>query len=509
MTGKTARTEGIRFLLGEEARQLEDIDPNTTVLEYLRRVEGLTGTKEGCAEGDCGACTVVVAERSGDDGLTYRTVNACILFIGALDGRQLITVEHLQGAGGGLHPVQRAMVEAHASQCGFCTPGFVMSLFALTMNATDTPGRRRIDDELAGNLCRCTGYGPIIAAARQACKVQACQDQAGQEAGQPPAEARAQTEKRINQRLRRMESPETLHLKGRHGEYFAPKTAAALGEILARRPDATMVAGATDAGLWITKQGRRLDPMVYVGQVAELKEIHLIDEFLVIGAAVTFDQAHQAIAGEYADFGELIRRIGARQVRNQGTIGGNIANGSPIGDSPPALIALGATLVLNRGGGLREMPLEDFFIEYGRQDLNPGEFVQAVRLPRRRGEDGFRCYKVAKRFDQDISAVLGAFNITLENGRVARARICYGGMAGTPQRALACEQAIIGRPWTEETVRAGRRALRRDFTPMTDQRAGAAYRMAVAQNLLTKAHMETTNAEWPTRLVGKREAAHG
>jgi xanthine dehydrogenase small subunit len=476
----------IRFLLGDEERRIADIDPTMTVLNYLRREERLVGTKEGCAEGDCGACTVILGEV--EDGATrYRAVNACIQFVPTLDGKQLLAVEHLKTESGEAHPVQRAMVEAHGSQCGFCTPGFVMSMVALQAEGGPM-GRGRIDDALAGNLCRCTGYGPIIDAARR----------------MGPAsrhDTGALNGKAIARRLERLADGETVTMESAGTRYFAPRDIAGLTRLLGQYPDACLVAGATDVGLWVTKQHRRLNPVIYLGAVRDLKRLEEVDGFLEVGAAVTFEDALGALAGLTPDLGELARRIGSRQIRNAGTIGGNIANGSPIGDMPPALIALGAVLRLRHGEIVRELPLEDYFIAYGEQDRAPGEFVEAVRVPLG-AADGLRCYKISKRFDQDITAVLGAFNLTIDNGMVQAARICFGGMAATPKRALACEAAIIGMPWSQDTLAAGRAALAEEFQPISDMRASADYRLSVALNLLTKAFIETTEPATASRLVG-------
>lgn len=480
--------DSVKFLLGNEVKELREVDPNMTVLEYLRLEEHLTGTKEGCAEGDCGACTVAVGTLNGDT-VSYQSINACIKFLPTLDGKQLLTVEHLKSASGALHPVQQAMVDTHGSQCGFCTPGFVMSMFVLGEEGGEV-SRPRIDDALAGNLCRCTGYGAIIEAAEIVAPA--------------PSVAGPETVAA----LKALQSDETLSLDGPSGQYFAPRTTGELASLLSKHEDATILAGATDVGLWVTKQHRRLSPIIYIGDVAELAEIKKTDSVLEIGAAVTYSDVHAAIADLYLDFGELVRRIGSRQIRNAGTIGGNIANGSPIGDSPPALIALGARLVLRSASGVRELPLEDFFIEYGKQDRRPDEFVEKVILPLTSDGD-FRCYKISKRFDQDITASLGAFNLTIRDGKVADARICFGGMAGTPQRATASETALIGKEWSRQTVEAGCAALEQDFTPLSDMRASAEYRMKVAKNLLRKYYVETTAGDTATRLVGEGALVHG
>ncbi|MBN8195595.1 xanthine dehydrogenase small subunit [Thalassospira povalilytica] len=485
----------IRFLLGNEERSLRDVDPQMTVLEYLRLSERKSGTKEGCAEGDCGACTVVLGEPDGKGGMAYRTVNACIQFVPTLDGKQLLTVEHLKSSDGTLHPVQQAMVDTHGSQCGFCTPGFVMSLYQLWLDGGEDD-RGAINDALAGNLCRCTGYGPIIEAARKA----------GGVAANDAAEQKRRSD--IAARLSAMvDGAGTLALEHPAGRYYAPQTSDELAALLVQHPDATVLAGGTDVGLWVTKMLKRLDPIIYIGDVADLKSVSETEDALIIGAGVTYSHAHDALGRVAADVGELVRRIGSRQIRNAGTVGGNIANGSPIGDTPPALIALGAKIVLRMGDVRREVALEDFFVTYGKQDRHPGEFVQSVIVPKPAKGVVFKAYKISKRFDQDITAVLGAFAIKVVEGKVAEFRAAFGGMAGTPMRAAKCEAAIIGKDWNEASLNAAQLALAKDFAPMTDMRASKEYRMLVAQNLLTKLFIETNAPEIATRLVGK-EAAH-
>jgi xanthine dehydrogenase small subunit len=368
-----------------------------------------------------------------------------------------------------------------------------MSLLALWLNE-DRPGDDRIRDVLAGNLCRCTGYAPIIAAARLM-----------YELGDRLDEALAITVAKLTASLGEP-NDDTLVLQHNGRRFIAPATADALADVLVESPDATIVAGATDVGLWVTKQMRVLRDVVYVGRIEELRRIEETVESLEIGGAVTFAEAETALAALYPDFGELIRRTGGLQVRNVGTIGGNIANGSPIGDSPPALIAIGATLVLRRGGVRRSLPLEAFYIAYGKQDRRPGEFVERISVPKPAPNATFRVYKISKRFDQDISALCGAFLVELADGVVTKARIAFGGMAGTPKRASAVEAALLGHVWTEATIRIAMEALPTDYAPLTDWRASADYRSKVAANLLLKFYSESTGAE--ARLVGARRLAH-
>lgn len=477
----------VRFILAGQVVEVRNCKPTRTVLEFLREDKGLTGTKEGCAEGDCGACTVVVGELHGD-GIRYQAVNSCIQFLPTLDGKQLVTVEDLADSNTDLHAVQQAMVDQHGSQCGFCTPGFVMSLFAMYHDAPErNVERAEIDLGLAGNLCRCTGYAPIVRAAEQALKAQR-KDRFSEE------------RKQAIEQLKSIQPTGTLDVVNDNGRFFAPRSINELCELLQNHPQAIMVAGATDVGLWVTKQLRKLDTVIYLGAVAELKLIEDDGNNLKIGAVVSYTDATDAITARYPAFRPLIERIGATQVRNAGTIGGNIANGSPIGDMPPGLIAAGARLTLRNTKGQRSIDLEDYFISYGKQDLRAGECVEQIRLPVPPDDQIFATYKVCKRFEQDISAVCGAFSLQIENGTVKNARVCFGGMAEIPKRAAACEQTLNGKTWNLETINQAMQAMLDDFTPLTDMRASAQYRMRVAQNLLHRFFLEHTANPYPVRL---------
>ena len=438
----------VTFLLNGETTHVRNVQATQTLLDWLRETRGLSGTKEGCNEGDCGACSVVVQDEGGTKAL-----NACILFMPQLQGKTVRTVEGVSGPDGELHPVQEAMIEHHGSQCGFCTPGFIASMVAAHSNgATDH------DDQLAGNLCRCTGYAPIIRAA------EAAQDQpvpTWVKDNLPTVEASSE---------------------------FQPTSSDELAEIYAAHPDATLVAGATDVGLWVTKQLRALDPVIFLGRCADLKNISVSDTELSFGAMVDMNAMRAAIEPHHPFYGEMLRRYASTQIRNAATLGGNVANGSPIGDNPPALIALGATLHLRKGDTKRSMPIEDFFIAYGKQDRAPGEFVEKITIPRQ--EDRLKVYKLSKRFDQDISAVLGAFNISVSAGVVTSARIAFGGMAATPKRATKVEAALLGAKWSKEGIAPALAAFAEDYTPMSDMRASASYRLETARNLLRRYLLE-------------------
>ena len=435
----------VAFSLNGEAISVEAA-PTRTLLDWLREDRGLCGTKEGCNEGDCGACTVMVTDANG-----ARALNACILFMPQLDGKAVRTVEGVASPTGELHPVQQAMIDHHGSQCGFCTPGFVVSMATAHRN-----GRTDHDDQMAGNLCRCTGYAPIIRAAEAA------------------------TDRPI---------PIWVQDKADAVPVRPDISLADLAAWYADHPNATLVAGATDVGLWVTKQLRDLDEVGFLGRCSDLKAITRTKDAIHFGAGVTMTDVLDAIQDDYPSYAEMIRRYGSTQVRNAATIGGNIANGSPIGDNPPALIALSATLHLRLRDKTRDMPIENFFIAYGKQDRQPGELVTGVTVPL--GQDAMRVYKLSKRFDQDISAVCGAFNIVVENDVVVSARIAFGGMAGTPHRAVAVEAALVGQAWSAETVEKATSQFGEDFTPMSDMRASADYRLTAAGNMLRRYFAET------------------
>jgi xanthine dehydrogenase small subunit len=487
--------EEIRFLRRGRPVRLRAIAPTQTLLDYLRLTEHAVGTKEGCAEGDCGACTVVL-RKEVNGRLVYQPVNACILLAGQADGAEVITVEDL-GDGATLHPVQQMMAEQHGSQCGFCTPGFVMALFALYHAEHTAPlDRAMVNDWLAGNLCRCTGYRPIVDAALSSCSGTA-------------ADRFVAAEPDVIAALRSLEDDDDLFV-GSEGHFFAaPASIAGLAALYSNHPDAVLVGGATDVGLWITKKLQALPKIIWLGRVRGLNAIEEGSDAVTFGAMVSHEAAIRYLAAIDPDLGELMRRFAGKQIRTVGTIGGNIANGSPIGDTPPALIALGSRLTLQRRDGERTVALEDFFLAYGKQDRAAGEFVRSVRVPKLEANERFRCYKISKRFDQDISAVMGAFKFTLDGPRIQGARIAFGGMAATPKRARRTEEALSGADLTNEASwQPAMTALERDFSPITDQRASAGYRRDVARALLRKALVEIAGTSTQhTRILGIRETA--
>jgi xanthine dehydrogenase small subunit len=484
----------IRFILNGADVALKDVAPDATLLDWLRLNRALRGTKEGCAEGDCGACTVLVGKLAAE-GLVYESVNACIRFMGSLDGTHVVTVEHLRGDGEKLHPVQQAMVDFHGSQCGFCTPGFIMSLYGLWMKNPD-PSDAAIEKALQGNLCRCTGYEAIMRAAHAISSY-------GKAAKDPLALER----KDITARLKALRDGARVEIGSGKARLIVPANADDFAAIFENEPKATVVAGSTDVGLWVTKHMRDISPAIFIGGLDGLGAMSEKDGVITIGAGVTYTEAFETLSKHIPALGPLVDRIGGEQVRNMGTIGGNVANGSPIGDTPPPLIALGAELTLRKGNARRTIPLETFFVAYGKQDRQPGEFVESVHVPVPAKGTKFAVYKVTKRRDEDITATLGAFYLTLaKDGTVTDIRIAYGGMAATPKRATAVEKALTGKAWNEATVEAAMAEYAKDFTPLTDMRATAEYRALAAKNLLLRFYIETTGTKAPFQ-VSREEAA--
>ena len=459
-SGGAGKPVAISFTLNGELLEESSVSPTMTALDFLRENAGLTGTKEGCAEGDCGACTIVMV-RNGSERL--EAVNSCLLAMGQLDGARVVTVEGLSDRGGELESVQQAIVAQDGTQCGFCTPGFVMALHALR-HSGETVTDEVIHDALAGNLCRCTGYRSIVDAARVACANPSTDDSGSSSISLFASDA-YEAEGQI---------------------YYAPKT---IDELIVRRteyPNALLLSGGTDLGLLFSKERKKFPVTICTQNVDELRRIEEDDRSITIGAAVTYTEALPHIEAAYPSFGVLIHRIGSRQIRNVGTIGGNIGNASPIGDTPPCLIALDTFLKLRGPGGAREISLENFFLDYRKTDLASDEVIESVRVPKLGEGQIFRAYKISKRYDQDISAVVGAFRLTLEDGVVSDARIAFGGMAAIPKRAVNCEAALISQPWSEDAAQQAAAAIGEDFSPIGDHRASADYRLRVAGNLFVR-----------------------
>ena len=483
----------IRFLRRGRRMRLTDSAPTLTLLDYLRLTEHAMGIKEGCADGDCGACTVVLRKRV-DGRLRYEPVNACILLAGQADGTEVITVEDL-AEGAGLHPVQQQLAVLHASQCGFCTPGFVMALFALHHTPPEARfNRRRANDWIAGHLCR--GYRPIVDAALASC-------------GAPAADRFTAQERDVMDTLKTLADADDLFVGSDDHFFAAPASLEGLATLYAEHPEAVLVVSATDVGLGITGKLHELPQIIWLGRVRGLDAIEDASDAVTFGAMVSCEAAIPHFAAIDPTLGVLMRRGAGKQSRTVGTIGGTMANGSSSGDTPPALMAMGATLTLQKGDAQRRVALEDSFLAYGKQDRDAAEFVRSLRVPKLKTNERLHCYRVSKRFDQDPSAVMGAFKFVLAGASIEAARIAFGGMAATPKRARRTEVALAGADLTDETTwLPALAALEQDFTPITDQRTSASYRRAIARALLRKALIEVDRTPTrETRRVGIRETA--
>jgi xanthine dehydrogenase small subunit len=458
----------LRFILNGEPRVVDGVPPTMTVLDWLRNVARLTGTKEGCAEGDCGACTIALRAPGAERG-AYQAVNSCLMMLPQLDGYEVLTVEGLSAPGGPLHAVQQALVNADATQCGFCTPGFVMAMFAMRQDG-ERAGDAEIHEALAGNLCRCTGYRSIVEACRRVLSAPA-------EPGPVGAIDIAWSGTDYNT----------------GGQTFlAPRSFDDLFAAMRRHPDALLLAGGTDLGLRVSKDREALPVVVSTAAVAGMKAITAAPDALEIGGAATYSEMLPHLDRHFPAFGALVRRLGSRQIRNLGTLAGNLATASPIGDTLPCLIALNATVTLRAVNGLRSLKVEDFITGYRQTALRPGEVIAAISIPYLQRGERFVSYKLSKRFDQDIATVVATFHLTLRGGRVAALRAAFGGMAPRAMRAAETEAWLLDRAWTNDTLRDIESVLARDFTPISDHRGGAGYRLRAAAGLLRRFQIETT-----------------
>jgi xanthine dehydrogenase small subunit len=467
---------GLRFLLNGKPCSVDSAPPTMTVLDWLRTRAHLTGTKEGCAEGDCGACTIVLG-RAADRSLQFQAVNSCMMMLPQIDNCAVLTVEGLAEPDGTLHPVQQAMVDADATQCGFCTPGFVMAMFAFH-HAGEGADSAILHDVLAGNLCRCTGYRSIVEACRGV-----AEGPADRFVSEAPAVAEALSA-----------LPPCLDYRHGGQVFLAPRSLDALFAAMARSPEATLLAGGTDLGLRVSKDREALPTVIALAGVEELRRINCDADALTIGGAVTYTEALPHLDRHFPSFGALVRRIGSRQIRNLGTIGGNLATASPIGDTIPCLITLDATVTLAAPAGTRVLPVEDFITGYRRTALTAGEIIAAIRIPLLAAGHDFATYKLSKRFDQDISTVVAAFRLQRQGGKVRELRAAFGGMGPRARRAARIEAAVKDRPWAPAWLADAASLLARDFAPITDQRGGADYRLRAAAGLLRRFQLETTVA---------------
>ena len=483
--------QDIRFLLNGKPQQISHMSADMTFLSWLREQPHLCGTKQGCGEGDCGACTVAMGRLDDSGQLLWRPVNTCILFLPMVDGSAIRTVEGLVSADGNLHPVQRAMVTADASQCGFCTPGFVMTLYTAWQNRQGLQ-QDEINDTLAGNLCRCTGYKSIVNAALTLSSSDS-HTSSVEYLGSKDALALAEL-------CTTDDFDKDFCISSDDNSFYAPSEPTTFANFYADNPESVIVAGATDVGLWVTKQHKALGQILWTGRVSEFARIDLAGDQIFVGPAITHQQFVESISNKFPELTELMRRFAAPQVRSSGTVCGNIANASPIGDLPPVLIALGSKVELTRREVVRQLDLEKFFIAYGQTDLADGEFVSGVFVPIDTASY-LRCYKISKRFDQDISAVMFAANLDIVDGVITRPRLVFGGMAGTPKRAAKAESVLLERPPDIETFQKAATALLDDFKPLSDMRGSAVYRMATAQNLIVKYGLEFSEGR-SVRLAG-------
>ena len=462
-------SSNIEFIYQNKIFKISNPDSNETLLNYIRTKLKKIGTKEGCAEGGCGACTVVLGELK-DNKINYKAINSCITFLPTLQGKQLILVEDLISKEGSLHPVQKAMVNYHGSQCGFCTPGFVMSLFSLFKKNSKFKDDE-IKDSIAGNLCRCTGYQPIIKAAKSL-------------KNKNKIDHFSKNKKNTINLLKKINNKSiVIYNKGK--KYFAPRYVAELKKILKKNSNADFLSGGTDLSLVVTKERKDINSIIYMNSIRELSYIKNNNKFIEIGASTPLIKFEVYIKKYYPDFTKILKRYGSPQIRNVATIAGNIATASPIGDCLPLLLSLNAQVVLQDLKKTKVLFLDDFFISYRKTKLKKGQFIHSIRIPLFKNST-FKAYKVSKRFDDDISSVCAAFNLDIKKNKILSARIAYGGMAEIPKRAFHCEKILLNSLVTDQIIDKAKKALEKDFKPISDMRASRLYRMEVAKNLLEK-----------------------
>ena len=462
----------VKFIYRNKIVEINNPDPNETILNYVRTKLKKTGTKEGCAEGGCGACTVVLGELKKNN-INYKAINSCIAFVPSLEGKQLILVEDLISKDE-LHPVQKAMVNYHGSQCGFCTPGFVMSLFAMYKSYSSYK-ENIIKDSIQGNLCRCTGYKPIIDAAKSLNK-------------KNKSDHFSRNKKIIITLLKKIKQ-RSITIYSNNKKYFAPTTVYELKKILKQHPNSKLLSGGTDVSLIVTKERKDLDSLIYINSIDELNYIKKNNNYIEVGATTPLINFESIIKRYFPDFAQILKRYGSVQIRNVCTIAGNIATASPIGDTLPLLLSLDSQIIIKDKSKTKILPLNGFFINYRKTKLKKGQFIHSIRIPLL-PKNIFKAYKISKRIDDDISSICASFNIELKNNKIKKIKIAYGGMANIPQRAISCEKILLNSSMSDNIISKAKKSLEKDFKPITDARASKKYRMEVAKNLLEKCFLE-------------------
>jgi xanthine dehydrogenase small subunit len=468
-------SNSIQFIYNNKICSVENPDPNKTVLEYIRNDLKKNGTKEGCAEGGCGACTVVLGELK-DRKLIYKSINSCISFLPSIDGKHLILIENLISKKNELHPIQEAMVKFHGSQCGFCTPGFVMSLFSMYKNYSKFD-KEIIEETLSGNLCRCTGYRPIVDAAKSL-------------NNKKDDDHFKKDQKKIINLLKKINNNE-LKIFYKNKKYYSPKSLSNLKKIISKNPNINFLSGGTDLSLEVTKLRGEIKNIIYLNSVKELKFVNKKRNFIEVGAGVSLHDFQNIIKSYYLDFYNILKRYGSVQIRNVGTIAGNIATASPIGDTLPLLLSLDSVVKIQTNNLIKLIPLNKFFISYRKTKLKKGEFVYSVRIPINK-QNHFKAYKISKRFDDDISTVCASFNLLIKKDKILEAKIAYGGMSDIPKRATSIEKKLTNSVFNEKLFLNAQSLIEKDFSPINDMRASRNYRIDIAKNLLMKFFYEVS-----------------